>query len=957
MMFRLGNEMPENEKKNENPVSSWQDLCRWANRTAAAFVSVCIAYSLCAVAQGQVARDRREASLRGRESELRGSRTPSERPSPAQSSEDHQEPEVSPKGMTVAQLKHRFMMLLGQRKQSVELLPVVKELVKQQIIAESYDLAMMDAMMFLRDFQGGVGGGNEYPSALAIAAFAAHHAGNNRLASDLIVHAAESASASDNDEVLQFVQKTEAMLRERFAEDDRTSRPQRTALPVIFGPWPARPVEKGRAIVMVDEAFTCTSRGGVGIEPDPADFAFSVTGPDGNVTQGRGRCVLVDGLQVGEYHVQVSVSRAGKTSQAETTFKVEERPVPPKTTKYAFTNSLGMRFREIPRGSFVMGSNRLHGSTPVDCLPYVVDIEQPYCMAEFEVDQATYRQVLGLKGIDPRLARHPIYGITYEQAMVFCEVLNQLPAEIAAGRRYRLPTETEWEYACRAGTETAFHLGDTIGEEGVAFGSRGVSAYGTRDTARVDSHPPNAYGLYHMHGNVAEWCQDRYVPVRGWVDRGEPDQLSDAEVFAMTRLNRTSQNFWGDWNAAGLPGVKRSIDKGASNRFGTAHSAFSLRESLKKTYTLRGGTYSSQWSKVRSASRAGAAHNSAYMSLRGIRLVCEKVDPSQSANMATTGGNWGKPWGFEVEKDGTLSMVRQTELNQAHGCVLSKKKYRDFEIEFEIKLLSEGHFGAVSFVFRATPSGYDPPGVGEMPSVVLGEYKKSRWFHGRQGKWGSLNYLGFGLDSKYGSSDRKVSAFQDRLEQLIEENQFVKVKIRCVGSDLSVTIHGETINYYGLQMPKLGNIAFVGSVDPHSRIETSIRNLKVVDLSAGQSPNSPDPTINERLQPKEDSPPNPNRPGARNSFSGKWENDRGVVFRLTQRGERVTGYYFNPKSPSVRGQLIGAVTQNVFTGRYRTPYGTGDVVWTRSAPNVVNVKWQDARGPKGTYTARRQPGN
>src|SRR5262249_4711820 len=112
---------------------------------------------------------------------------------------------------------------------------------------------------------------------------------------------------------------------------------------------------------------------------------------------------------------------------------------------------------------------------------------------------------------------HPMENVLWAEAVEFCKRLSALAEEKRAARRYRLPTEAEWEYACRAGTTTPFHFGDSLSAKQANFngnfpyGDAGKGPY-LRQTAKVGSYLPNAWGLYDMHGNVAEWCADWYDP-------------------------------------------------------------------------------------------------------------------------------------------------------------------------------------------------------------------------------------------------------------------------------------------------------------------------------------------------------------------------------------------------------------------------------------------------------------
>lgn len=95
--------------------------------------------------------------------------------------------------------------------------------------------------------------------------------------------------------------------------------------------------------------------------------------------------------------------------------------------------------------------------------------------------------------------------VSFDNAQKFCQELSRRPEEAQAGRAYRLPTEAEWEYACRAGTKTAFYLGATVQPGDFNFGNKSGAKIG-------GSYSANAFGLYDMHGNVWEWVADAYDP-------------------------------------------------------------------------------------------------------------------------------------------------------------------------------------------------------------------------------------------------------------------------------------------------------------------------------------------------------------------------------------------------------------------------------------------------------------
>ena len=192
------------------------------------------------------------------------------------------------------------------------------------------------------------------------------------------------------------------------------------------------------------------------------------------------------------------------------------------------TNSIGMKLVLIPAGKFLMGSPKDEKDRRDDEEQHEVSITKPFYLGVYVVTQAEYEKVMGnnpsyfsTKGAgkdkvkDMDTGQFPVETVSWDDAVAFCKKLSELPEEKKAGRVYRLPTEAEWEYACRAGTKTPFHYGDSLSSKQANFD--GNFPYGGGDkgpclvrTAKVGTYAPNAFGLYDMHGNVWEWCQDWY---------------------------------------------------------------------------------------------------------------------------------------------------------------------------------------------------------------------------------------------------------------------------------------------------------------------------------------------------------------------------------------------------------------------------------------------------------------
>jgi formylglycine-generating enzyme required for sulfatase activity len=233
-----------------------------------------------------------------------------------------------------------------------------------------------------------------------------------------------------------------------------------------------------------------------------------------------------------------------------------------KAGQFEVPDSVGIQMIRVDAGSFTMGSPKNEPGRKADEAQRKVKIAKPFYVAETEITQEQYIPVVipeyepmflraagwgrslpelhsggpfhTASGSIPNSSRHPMEGVTWAKAVEFCEKMTERQRKagrLPKGYVYRLPTEEEWEYACRAGTTGRFNVDGAAIRFAVAAGQGATSAV-------KGERKPNAWGLYDMHGNVYEWCLDSYGKTGMKIARGgcyitgklegrEPDSARD----------------------------------------------------------------------------------------------------------------------------------------------------------------------------------------------------------------------------------------------------------------------------------------------------------------------------------------------------------------------------------------------------------------------------------------------
>jgi formylglycine-generating enzyme required for sulfatase activity len=265
----------------------------------------------------------------------------------------------------------------------------------------------------------------------------------------------------------------------------------------------------------------------------------------------------------------VVTGRHGKITVLASVAPDEDRREP---RKDPFAGARGGDEREItgvklcwcPPGKFLMGSPPIEPERRPDEDQVEVTLTKGFWMARYEATQGQWKRIVGklpgeLTAELPEGDDLPVGNVNFAEAETFCQKLTELghkSGELPKGWEFRLPTEAQWEYGCRAGTTTATAFGDKLSSKQANFKGKpyngGEPGPSLGKAAKVGSYPANAWGLHDMHGNTFEWCRDWYhAKLPGGVD---PDLSSAKDTAAKNRTGDSSRvRRGGAWTDDGWP--------------------------------------------------------------------------------------------------------------------------------------------------------------------------------------------------------------------------------------------------------------------------------------------------------------------------------------------------------------------------------------------------------------------
>jgi formylglycine-generating enzyme required for sulfatase activity len=249
-------------------------------------------------------------------------------------------------------------------------------------------------------------------------------------------------------------------------------------------------------------------------------------------TDGRVFNIPLDNLSEEDRKYVESLAVAKPSSSTDQKHDLEDTDSKP---NYFVKSALDLEMIWVEPGTFTMGQYDISNASP----EHKVTLTQGFYLGKYEVTQKQYEKVMGENPSYFKGYNRPVECVSWNDAMAFCQALTKKKRK--RGWEFTLPTEAQWEYACRAGTTTAYSWGDTITSDDANYNwdgdwNTGADFQQTRDVGQYSANP---WGFFDMHGNVWEWTADFF---------GLYQKSSVIYSQTQTRVNRTRVNRGGSWS-------------------------------------------------------------------------------------------------------------------------------------------------------------------------------------------------------------------------------------------------------------------------------------------------------------------------------------------------------------------------------------------------------------------------
>jgi uncharacterized protein (TIGR02996 family) len=293
---------------------------------------------------------------------------------------------------------------------------------------------------------------------------------------------------------------------------------------------------------------------------DPDDSVLRMVVADWLEEQGDRRGELLRLTHLLTHHLD-HPERAAQEARARELVRVGVRPVGP-----WWTNSIGMEFVWVPAGCFTMGSPPAEPGRNHHEALHRVRLSRGFYMGVFPVTQQQWQTIMGRNPSHFLESDRPVECVSWQECQEFClKLARRDDLDVNSPSPYRLPTEAEWEYACRGGMSSPFFFGESLTASLANYHTnygheRGPQGKYRQETTPVGCFPANSWGLSDMHGNVFEWCADAYAPYNAKaatdpIGQGNPEVRvlrGGSWKSLMSRCGSASRG----WTHAGYRGIE-----------------------------------------------------------------------------------------------------------------------------------------------------------------------------------------------------------------------------------------------------------------------------------------------------------------------------------------------------------------------------------------------------------------